>query len=250
MLQELVSGMSDAAGIEGSVLSASAVGLFRIRRKVSIKAAVRDILESVLSDDSIIGVNGIRLHRPKRIQILMTDMRKWEFTPAFPVDAAVIGISVDVSVKSIELIRDEESGFPAVLITTASSVKPDVMLICELESAEPEVVSDVESKRLEARLLFDKHQVPAKHRQSIETAVTAAWSRNIAQSCIASEIPKQGCVVGIDQAEDVATMIVQDLIHKQVVTAGLFFWVQLGYWLVKIIAALIQDGDSRRVAGR
>ena len=243
MFEALRSALREAGGIEGTVPSASfvgasPVGMFRVRRKVSVKEVVRDILEAVLSDDPVIGLNGIRLKRPKQIQILMTEMRKWEFTPDFPVDAAVVGISVDVSVRSIELVRDDESGFPALLITTASSVKPDVMLICELESP----VEDTEAvdKQRAAQQLFDKHAVPQKYRGEIQKAVGAAWGRKIAQTCIASEIPIRGQAISIGEAESVATMIVQDLVHQQVVGAGLFFWMYLGYWLVKIITALIQ----------
>jgi hypothetical protein len=247
MFDALRSGLREAGGIDKAVSSASVVqpvGMFRVRRKTTVSEVVRDVMNSILSSEPKIGLNGITVHRPKQIQILMTDLRKWEFTPDFPVDAALLGLSVDVSLKSIELIRDEESGHPAILITTASSVKPDVMIVCELE--EVQATPDEHLKKRVSSLAVE-HAVPKRYLPEVERVVGVAWGRGIAQKCMTQAFPIRGQSVSLDEAEAVARMIVKDLVKEQVVGAGLFFWMQLGYWLVKIIAALIQSNDARSV---
>ena len=250
MFDAIRSGLREAGGAVDSASSASfagvtPVGMFRVRRKATISATVREVLDAVLTDEPVIGLNGIKLHRPKQIQILMSDLRKWEFTPDFPVDAGVLGVQIDVSIRSIEIVRDEETKHPALLITTASSMKPDVMIVCDVdEVVDPSDTAAARVSRNTARFI-DMHNVPQKHRATITEAVGVAWGRGIAQRCMAAELPEVGAV-GIDEAEAVAEMIVKDLVHQKVVGAGLFFWMQLGYWLVRIIAALIQADRAAR----
>ncbi len=251
MFEALRSGLREAGGAVNSASSASfvgvsPVGMFRVRRKATISATVREILDAVLSDDPVIGLNGIKLHRPKQIQILMSDLRKWEFTPDFPIDAGLLGVQIDVSVRSIELVRDDETWHPAILITTASSMKPDVMIVCDVDEVIDNADTAVAKVARDTSRLIERHKVPEKHKAAITEAVGVAWGRGIAQRCMSSELPDGGHAIGIEEAESVATMIVRDLVHQKVVGAGLFFWMQLGYWLVKIIAALIQSDRSSR----
>lgn len=244
MVSAITSGLIEVASTErqstvrtvGGVTIASAeTGMFTVRRKMEVSAKVEDILAAILTGSGPIVIDGIKIGRPKSIQITMTEFKRWEFSPAFPVSVSVMGIDVSVDVGSIELIQDGQNG-PALLVTTASSVKPDLLIGFTLKVDRPEILERVPDES-EVATEFERHKVPAKHRAKIRDAVGAAWGpKQIAPIRMAAV---QGRM-DLEGAEKLARVIVQELVDQKVVSAGLFFWMQLGYWMVKIIAALIQ----------
>lgn len=240
MFYELRSAFREAGCVEKSV---SPVGLFIVRRTMSVSDVVKSAMTAVLTDNPVIESNGIKIHRPHAISILMTDMRKWDFTPAFPVSAQLLGMDVSVDVKSIELVKDSESGNPAVLFTTTSSLRPDVMLICETGNSKPDTKPDsADNVRLaETERLLALRAVPQKYHAAVRQSIVTAWATGTAQSCIVRGLQVGSDGITIEESEAVAEMIVNDMIaKKQIAGVGWFFWFQLGYWLIRIIAELIR----------
>lgn len=218
--------------IDGVTVASAGTGMFVVRRKIEVNAKVEDVLSAILTGSGPIEIDGIKIGRPKSIQITMTEFKRWEFTPAFPVSVAVMGIDVSADIGSIELIQDGANG-PALLVTTASSVKPDLLIGFTIKVDKPEVTGSAPDAS-EVDREFERYKVPAKHRAKIHEAVGAAWGpKQIAPI-------RMSAVQGDVSADEVAKSIVQDLIDQQVVSCGLFFWMQLGYWMIKIISALIQ----------
>jgi hypothetical protein len=208
--------------------------MFTVRRTIEVSSKVEAILASILSGSGPVEIDGIKIGRPKELQIKMTEFKKWEFSPPFPVSVAVVGIDLSVDVGSIELMQGEDG--PSLLVTTASSVKPDLLISIKVKSDRPNV-PDAAPDDAELNDQFQRNQVPEKHRRKIREAVGAAWGpKQIAPIRISAV---QGRM-DLEGAEKLARVIVQELVDQKVVSAGFFFWMQLGYWLVKIIAALIQ----------
>lgn len=244
MLAAITSGLFEVASTErqstvrtvGGVTIASAEsGMFTVRRKIEVSAKVEEILAAILMGSGQIVIDGIKIGRPKSIQVTMTEFKRWVFSPAFPVSVSVMGIDVSTDIGSIELIQDGQNG-PALLVTTASSVKPDLLIGFTLKVDRPEILERVPDES-EVATEFERHKVPAKHRAKIREAVGAAWGpKQIAPIRMAAV---QGSM-NLEGAEKLARVIVQELVDQKVVSAGLFFWMQLGYWMIKIIAALIQ----------
>jgi hypothetical protein len=162
-------------------------------------------------------------------------------TPALPISVKMLGTKVAFDVASIELVRDEDTGGPGVLVTTSSSIKPNVFIVFDVgqppqpADSKSDVPLDDEVKRL-----FKHYGLPAQHREDAIVAVREAWGpRRIAvRRMIASQ--------GNADSKVVAKQIVQDLVNERVVSMGLFFWFRLGYWLVKIISALIEARRSNQ----
>lgn len=220
------------------------VGLFRVRKTLAVSQTVQDIVTAVLRGDKDIRINGIR--------IVVPVSRRHEFTPALPVFVAVLGTELNVSVSSVELTKDPESEQPALLITTESSLKPDVLLVL---SVLPEQEHDTEPvapsfpvSSITERLLIER-KVPARHHHGIRIGTSHAWSEGIV-AAKAAQLPKTG-MLDTQQLERVARAVVEQLVEDKVVSAGLFFWLNLGYYLIKIIAALIdaQHSQSNQAAG-
>jgi hypothetical protein len=232
--------MSTVSSAFGQAMTAEVSGMFRVRREVTVSQFVRNVIAAVLSDSPQIEINGIIIHRPQSIAIQMTGFREWTMTPDMPISVSALGTHVSFDVSSVKLVTDEETGCPALLVTTASRLKPDVMLLFDV--GHEEVTNDDSPSSSELYTQFMIHDVPEKHQSRIADAVACAWGpKQIAPVRMSAS---QGPLT-IDGAERLARLIVQDLIDQKVVSAGFFFWMQLGYWMVRIIAALIQ---SRRGA--
>jgi hypothetical protein len=214
-----------------------AVGMFRIRRSITVTEFMRDILAAVLSDLPQIAVAGLIVHRPGSISIQMTGFRDWKMTPPMPISVTALGTNISFDVSEVQLVEDEETGHPALLVTTASGLKPDLMMVFDVSADEPVEPRQDAPSHEELSTLFIRHQVPKKYCMVIENVVGVAWG---AQQLAPKRMNAFRGTMTQESAEDTAELIVQDLIDQQVVRAGLFFWIQLGYWLVKIIAALIQ----------
>jgi hypothetical protein len=227
--------MSEVASAFGQAMTAEVTGMFRVRREVTVSQFVRNIIAAVLSDSPQIEVNQIIIHRPQSIAIQMTGFREWTMTPDMPVSVSALGTHVSFDVSSVKLVTDQETGCPALLITTASRLKPDVMLLFDV--GHEEVTKDESPSSSELSSQFMIHDVPEKYRGKIADAVACAWGpKQIAPIRMSAS---QGPLT-IDGAERLATLIVQDLVDQRIVSVGFFFWLQLGYWMVKIITALIQ----------
>jgi len=234
------------------------VGMFRVRKQVTVSQLVRNILSAVQGDADSIQVDGtdITVHRPKQIAVTITGLRKYEFQPDFPVDVSLMGISVSVNIRSVEIVTDEETGQPAVLVTTAGALKPDLMIVCDLDARKPETPEraddDEASLRDVVTMLCNQHLVPEKYRDRVIGAIGVAYGpRRIAHRVLVAQGagPIEGGVSGAE-AETVARSIVEGLVQERVVNCGMLFWFQLGYWLVKIITELLryQNSRSRRQA--
>jgi len=169
-------------------------------------------------------------------------MRRWEFTPNFPVDATLLGMDVSVDISSVELVRDDETGHPAILLTTASSLKPDVLLVCDVGADPgPEEQTIPEVRRTTVERFIRQIAVPPKYREDVQRSVGVAYTSGIAQRAMASGgIPATGPVKMAD-SDRVAKQIVVALKEDGVVQGGILFWFQLGYWLIRIISLLIRS---------
>lgn len=226
--------LKEAAASERVASSQVFGGLFRVTRRVTISEFVRRILAAVLADTGDIEIDGIIIHRPGVIQITMTGFRSWKMTPAMPISVKMLGTDVAFDISSVELIRDEDTGGPGVLVTTSSSIKPNVLIVFGVAQPDPAVPSSGVPSADEIQKLLKKHGVPSQHKQVAETAVKEAFGpRRIAVSRMAAS-------QGNADSKMIAKQIVQDLVEQRVVSMGFLFWFRLGYWLVKIIAALIE----------
>ena len=246
MRDAIIEALREAGATERSVPASSykgaePVGMFRVRRNVTIGEMLRKIMDAVLGTDKVIDVDGIRVRRPREIAIRMIEMRRWEFTPNFPVDATLLGMDVSVDLSSVELVRDDETGHPAILLTTASSMKPDVMLVCDVgeKPSEDQTIPEVRRKAVER--LIQQMDVPQKYQLDVHRSVGVAYTSGIAQRAMASSgIPATG-PVKMEDSDRVAKQIVVALKEDGVVQGGILFWFQLGYWLVRIISLLIRS---------
>lgn len=248
-MNPILKGILEVAEQERTVPSASAavgpVGLFRVRKQITVSALVSNLLAAVQGDGGSISIAGtdIVVHRPEVITVKITKLRKFEFSPDFPVDVDVMRLGVSVDIRSIEIVTDEESGHPAVLVTTASSLKPDLMIVCDIETEKPSGPDESELCRDEVvSALFNQHLVPAKHQAAIRNAVRVAFGpRAIAQRTIVACGNGPGSpAFDASMADGLAKSIVVSLVQEKVVSTGLLFWFQLGYWLVRIIAELLK----------
>ena len=242
MIPVITSGLREVACTErssevrnlGGRIVATTSGMFQVHREIQVSAKIESLLASILTGTGPVEFDGVKIGRPASIQITMTGFKRWEFSPAFPVSVTLLGgIDVAVNLASIELVN--ENG-PALLVTTESKLKPDLLISFTVKADAPEVPAGVPSDT-EVDGQFEKHKVPSKHREKIRQAVGYAWG------------PKQIAPIRMqavqgnldaDEADKLARVIVQELVDQQVISAGLFFWMQLGYWLIKIISALIQ----------
>ncbi len=61
------------------------VGMFRVRKAITVSELVRNLLAAVQSESSVINIVGtdIVVHRPETISVKITKLRKYEFTPDF-----------------------------------------------------------------------------------------------------------------------------------------------------------------------
>lgn len=230
-----------------------AVGMFRVRKPITVTALVKNLLAAIQGPDRSIKVDGtdITIHRPETITMTISGLRKFEFSPDFPVDVSIMRMNVSVDIRSCEVVTDEETGQPAVLVTTAGKLKPDLMIVCDLESQAPkepdQSQTDEASLQETVAMLCNQHLVPQKYRGEVLKAVGAAYGpKRIAQRVMVACGAGPGDVgVSGQQAETVAKAIVQDLQRERVVGTGLLFWFQLGYWLVKIFTELLRYQNSR-----
>lgn len=238
----IVRAFHEAAGAGKSAQSAAIQpsGFMRIRRAIEVSAFLQRILSAMIADTPEIEVDGIRIYRPADIQIRMTGFRQWSMTPAFPVSVSVMGTQVSVDVSNVQLTTDPELGFPAIMITTASALKPDIMLILEGRQEDEESQEDAPEPE-EVATLIARYKVPQKYQLQVMNAVKYAWGPK--QLAPARMKAITGTVTQ-DSADGMAKEIVNDLMDHQVVSGGLFFWMQLGYWLIRIISALIKARRS------
>lgn len=221
------------------------VGMFRIRKPITVSALVRNLLAAVQGDGSVINVVGtdIVVHRPEVITVKITGLRKYEFTPDFPVDVAVMRLGVSVNIRSIEIVTDDETGHPAVLVTTASSLKPDLIIVCDLEQTPVNPDNRVfKPGSNEVLMICNQQLVPRKHQEAILDAVDVAYGpKAIAlRHVVACSNGPGRTGFDVDTADQLARAIVEDLIKEKVVSAGFLFWWQLGYWMVRIFAELLK----------
>lgn len=238
---------------EQSQTDVRAVGMFRVRKPITVSAVVRNLLAAIQGPDRSIQVAGtdITIHRPETITLTISGLRKFEFSPDFPVDVSVMRMNVSVNIRSIEIVTDEETGQPGVLVTTAGKLKPDLMIVCDLGSGEPNgprpADNDEPGLQETAEMLCNQHLVPEKYRDSVLQAVRVAYGpRRIAQRVIVACGAGPGDVAFTgERAETVAKAIVRDLQRERVVGTGILFWYQLGYWLVKILVELLRYQNSR-----
>jgi hypothetical protein len=230
--------MSEVSSAFGHAMTAdvsNVSGAFKVRRSVTVSQFVRNIIAAVLADSPQIEVNGIIIHRPQSISIQVAGFREWTMTPDMPISVSALGTQISFDVSSVKLVTDDETGCPALLIATASRLKPDVIIVFDI--GHEEVTNDESPSASELQTQFMIHDVPEKHQARIADAVACAWGpKQIAPVRMSAS---QGPLT-VDGAERLAKLIVQDLVDQKVVSAGFFFWMQLGYWMVKIIAALIQ----------
>jgi hypothetical protein len=204
------------------------VGMFRVRRTVEISPKMQQIVAAVLSGQNDIRIDGIR--------IVVPTVRKYTFESPLPVYVTVAGIELDVSVRSVELVV--EDGQPAILVTTDSSLKPDLVVVLSvLEEHTPDDRFPVDDAT--DRALFDL-EVPKQYHETAKKAMRHAWQYGIAQGVMGSMIPKAPKLSNPPELEPAAKEIVRMLVQVQVVQMGWFFWARLGYWLVKILIMLMQ----------
>lgn len=236
MIPVITSGLKEVACTERqpSYTGVFGAGMFTVRRKVEVKATVADLLASIMSGVGPVEFEGIKIGRPEVIQITMRGFKRWEFSPNFPVSVSVMGADISVDISSMELIQDNG---PALLVTTASNLKPDLLIGFTLAVNKPEVPVGNVPDKAEIDQVCSRLNVPVRYRQDAIKSVAYAWGPNqIAQTRM---MAVQG-PMDEDGVDRLAKVIVQELVDQRVVSAGLFFWMQLGYWLVKIISALIQ----------
>lgn len=214
------------------------VGMFRVRRTVEISQKMQQIVAAVLSGQNEIRIDGIR--------IVVPTVRKHTFETPLPVYVTVAGIELDVSVRSVELVV--EDGQPAVLVTTDSSLKPDLVVVLSvLEQQDTENRFPVDDAT--DRALFDL-EVPRQYHETAKKAMRHAWQYGIAQGVMSSMLPKTGGVPSKKQMEPAAKEIVRILGEAQVVQMGWFFWARLGYWLVKIVMMLMEANQVQNAKSR
>ena len=198
------------------VRDVKAVGMFRIRRSITVSEFTREILAAVLSDQPQIVIAGLIIHRPGSIAIQMNGFRDWRMTPPMPISVTALGTNISFDVSEVQLVEDEETGQPALLVTTASRLKPDVMLLFDV--GHEEVTKDESPSSSELSSQFMIHDVPEKYRGKIADAVACAWGpKQIAPIRMSAS---QGPLT-IDGAERLAKLIVQDLVDQRIVSAGL-----------------------------
>lgn len=207
------------------------VGMFRVRRTVEISPKLQQIVAAVLSGQNDIRLDGIR--------IVVPTVRKYTFENSLPVYVTVAGIELDVSVRSVELVV--EDGQPAILVTTESSLKPDLVVVLSvLEEQLPAPGPDeFRVDDLTDKLLFG-FSVPSKHHEPIKKATRHAWQTGMARKTMSNMLPKTGEFADPENVRKTAEQIVKNLGEQQVVQMGVFFWFRVGYWLVKILMALIE----------
>ena len=214
------------------------VGMFRVRRTVEISPKLQQVVAAVLSGQNDIRLDGIR--------IVVPTVKKYTFENPLPVFVTVAGIELDVSVRSVELVV--EDGQPAVLVTTDSSLKPDLVVVLSvLEEQTPEERFRVDDAT--DRALFDL-EVPKQYHETAKKAMRHAWHYGIAQDVMGSWLPKTGGVASPKQMELAAKEIVLQLGQAQVVRMGWFFWARLGYWLVKIVMMLMEANQVQEARAR
>jgi hypothetical protein len=214
------------------------VGMFRVRRTLEVSDKVQQIVEAVLRGDKDIRLDGIR--------IVVPTTRKHVFEPALPVFVAALGTEIDVSIKSVELVRDQQTDQPALLITTASSLKPDLVVVLSVlpeKEQNPAPITDWLDDSTDRLLLSE--QVPSKHHKEVRKAARYAWHNGITATTVRKRLPKTGRFSNRNEIEAVAKEIVQQLADQHVVSMGLFFWMRLGYWLLKIVMLLIESEQQR-----
>jgi len=167
--------------------------------------------------------------------------RRYDFSPALPVFVAALGTEINVSVASLELVEDEATGQPAVLVTTESSLRPDlvVVLSCLPEPAPAPSLEEFRVDDLTDKLLYGL-SVPSKHHEQIKKATRHAWTTGVARKTIGDMLPRTGEFAAPENVEKTAEQIVKYLAEHQVVQMGMFFWFRVGYWLVKVLVALIE----------
>jgi len=240
-LQVVQAGLLECAHSSGPPVGQTAdgpvVGLFRVRRELDVSPQVQKIAESVLDGDKDIRIGGIR--------IVIPVSRQYVFATPLPVFVAAVGTEFNVSISKLELIRDEQTSQPAILVTTASSIKPDLVVVLAVL---PENKPDTEPSGFDISLITTKllqtNRVPAQHTAAIIKATQHAWRTGMATQTASRMLPKTGKKASQHQLEAAAREIVKQLVDQQVVTMGLFFWMRLGYWLLTIIMLLLEQPDS------
>lgn len=233
LLHELQSGLAECVASERAAptmfSSVPVTGMFKIRRTVGVSQEVQQIVMSILRGDKEIRLNGIR--------IVVPTTRRHVFDPPLPVYVEALGTELNVSVASVELVEQDEQ--PALLITTESVLKPNLLVVLAVlpdEQQKPDGRFPVDDAT--DRALFDL-EVPKQHHTTAKRAMRHAWQHGIAQG-VMSTLPKWGGVSEQRQIEEAARAIVRQLVEQKVVSAGFLFWMRLGYWLVKIVMALLE----------
>lgn len=215
-----------------------AVGMFRVRRTVEISPKMQQIVAAVLSGQNDIRLDGIR--------IVVPTVKKYTFENPLPVFVTVAGIELDVSVRSVELVV--EDGQPAILVTTESSLKPDLVVVLSvIEEQTPEERFRVDDAT--DRALYDL-EVPKQYHETAKKAMRHAWQYGIAQDVMGSWLPKTGAAASQKDLELAAKEIVLQLGQAQVVQMGFLFWFRLGYWLVKIVMMLMEANQVQAMKAR
>jgi len=195
--------------------SVPVTALFRIRRTVEISPKLQEIVAAVLQGDRELRVDGIR--------IVIPTTRRYDFSPALPVFVSALGTEINVSVASLELVEDEATGQPAVLVTTESSLRPDlvVVLSCLPEPAPAPSLEEFRVDDLTDKLLYGL-SVPSKHHEQIKKATRHAWTTGVARKTIGDMLPRTGEFAAPENVEKTAEQIVKYLAEHQVVQMGMF----------------------------
>ncbi len=214
------------------------VGMFRVRRTVEISPKMQQIVAALLSGQNDIRLDGIR--------IVFPTVKRYTFENPLPVYVTVAGIELDVSVRSVELVV--EDGQPAILVTTESSLKPDLVVVLSvLEEQTPDERFRVDDAT--DRALFDL-EVPKQYHETAKKAMRHAWQHGIAQGVMGSMLPKTGGAASQKDLALAAKEIVLQLGQAQVVHMGFLFWFRLGYWLVKIVMMLMEANQVQALNAR
>jgi hypothetical protein len=232
LLHELQSGLAECVASERTAptmfSSVPVTGMFKIRRTVAVSSELQEIVLSVLRGDKEIRLHGIR--------IVVPTTRRHVFDPPLPVYVEALGTELNVSVASVELVEQDEQ--PALLITTESVLKPNLLVVLAVLPDEPKPDEQFPVDDVTDRALFDL-EVPKQHHTTAKRAMRHAWRHGIAQG-VMSTLPKWAGVSDRRDVEVAAKAIVQQLVEQKVVSAGFLFWMRLGYWLVKIVMALLE----------
>jgi hypothetical protein len=219
-------------------------GMFRVRRSFEISQRFQQVVEAILRGDHSIRIDGVR--------IVVPTSRQHVFEPCLPVFVSIAGLEVDVSIKTISLVRDHETSQPAILVQTDSALRPDLVLVLSvLPDKEPRPENDprdiVDWLSSRQDMLFSTLKVPSQHQEAIRKSTRYAWQNGITASVMRNAYPKPVGRSSRQDLERIGRDIVKQLTDAGVVSAGWFFWARLGYWLLKIIVMLLEDEQERQM---